>query len=380
MKVVYIVTTVDGYGADKSIVNNILYLKKNKLVDPYVVIPYSGEIERVLQSNNIDYVMCKHLSWFAGHKWFFNKNGKRWLKTFYNKIQALILFKQINKRGSIDFVHTNTMTTNFGIFLSKALKSRHIMHIRELPIEQFDWMYEYGEKETLHFIEKYSAAVVANSEYVANKFRMLVQNVGVINNGIFEANLIINPNKYDFGNGLRMICAGRLEEDKGHFDAIKAVGVLKSAGYTKNDIKLDIYGDGSMASEFRRYIQQEGLESMITMIPFDKDLVSKMKKYNIGLICSRYEAFGRTTIEYLGSGLTVIGNETGNTPNLIQNEYNGLISKYGNPEDLAQKIVTLISNKELIRNYGEKGFQSVRRGFSIEDSSLQMMKLYNEVL
>jgi L-malate glycosyltransferase len=380
LKVLYVVTTVEGYGADKSIINNILYLKRNKLVDPYVVIPHSGRIEEIFVKNDIPYTIKNHKSWFCGSKKFVNKEVKRWIKSTYNKMQAVILAKKLKQFGIFDFIHTNTMTTSFGIYLAQMMGAKHVMHIRELPVEQFGWTYEYGEEETLHFIRDSSSVIIANSEYVAQKFKVFVDDISVIYNGVFDGVLIDNPNKYDFSRGLIMLCAGRLEHDKGQVVAIKAMGVLKKLGYRDSDICLDIYGDGSLSNKYNEYINQEGLDSLIKMIPFDENLGDKMSGYNIGLICSLNEAFGRTAIEFMGNGLAVIGNDTGNTPVLIENGDNGLIVNYGSAEDLAEKIAAFIADKRLVEKYGNKGFQSVQKKFSIEDSSHQLMAIYNGAL
>jgi len=380
LKVVYIVTTVDGYGADKSILNNIVYLNKHKLVDPFVVIPRSGWIERKLIENNITYNICDVRSWFTGRKWFINNKVKRGIKSTCNQIKAYILSRKLIKYGQFDVVHTNTMTTSFGIHLSKYINAKHIMHIRELPIEQLGWCYEYDEGRTLHFIGKNSCAVIANSEYVARKFRTYLSDICVLYNGIFERNLMENPNRYDFKSGLRMISAGRLEEDKGQMVAIKAVEILKQRGYSDSDICLDIYGDGGLEGEYTERIKNKGLESLVKTIPFDSSLNKKIKDYHVGLICSRCEAFGRATIEFMGNGLAVVGNDTGNTPLLIGDGENGLIAKFGCPDELAQKICTLIADKALIKAYGQRAFESVRCGFSIEDSSRQLLSIYKSII
>jgi glycosyltransferase involved in cell wall biosynthesis len=380
LRVIYIVTTVDGYGADKSILNNIIYLKDHKMVDPFVVIPRSGPIDEQLADNGIPYAVCDHRSWFTGHRWFISRRTKRCAKSIFNRAQAFILARKLKEYGACDLVHTNTMTTNFGIHLSNYMGAKHIMHIRELPIEQFGWNYEYGERPTLQFIDSNSSAVIANSEYVANKFRPYLSAVRVLHNGVFGKGLTENPNKYNFSCGMRMISAGRLSEDKGQMVAITAMKHLREMGVSSSDVCLDIYGDGELKDEYVECIKRNELNAFINMVPFDSNLNEKMKDYHIGLICSRCEAFGRTTVEFMGNGLAVIGNDTGNTPYLLKDGETGLIAKFGDSEDLTMKIRLLISNKELVSQYGKKGFETVLHGFSIEASSRQLMDIYESVV
>ena len=57
LKIVFIVTTVDGYGADKSMMYNVVELKKRGKIDPIVVIPRPGLIEEDLRKENIKYYL-----------------------------------------------------------------------------------------------------------------------------------------------------------------------------------------------------------------------------------------------------------------------------------------------------------------------------------
>ena len=75
---------------------------------------------------------------------------------------------------------------------------------------------------------------------------------------------------------------------------------------------------------------------------------------DIELVCSRFEAFGRVTIEAMNNGLPLIGANAPATDEIICDEVNGLLYEVNNPNDLARQIDRLIRDvslrKKLIQN------------------------------
>jgi glycosyltransferase involved in cell wall biosynthesis len=75
-------------------------------------------------------------------------------------------------------------------------------------------------------------------------------------------------------------------------------------------------------------------------------------------MCSRSEAFGRVTVEYLRRGRPVIGTRSGGTPELVDDGRTGLLYSPGDTRALANRIELLASSnvilKELSRNALER--------------------------
>ena len=89
-------------------------------------------------------------------------------------------------------------------------------------------------------------------------------------------------------------------------------------------------------------------------------LNSIYKNYNIGLMCSKKEGFGRVTVEYISAGLYVIASNTGANPEIIKKEF-GELYKYGDTKDLINKIKNAFGKQvdiNFARNYVAENYSS----------------------
>jgi len=86
------------------------------------------------------------------------------------------------------------------------------------------------------------------------------------------------------------------------------------------------------------------------------------------------EAFGMTLLEAMASGVPVIASNSGACPEVVENA--GILFSQGNYTKLAEKILRLSNEKELLRKLGEAGLKRVRETFSWEDKVDQYLKLY----
>lgn len=115
----------------------------------------------------------------------------------------------------------------------------------------------------------------------------------------------------------RLVMVGNIIETKGQIWAIEAVKKLCDENI---QVSLDIIGDGSKSYEkkLEQKISQYGLGNLINFIGYQEDIPNKLTQYDIGLMCSKDEAFGRVTMEYMMSGLCVIAANTGQIKSLQQ--------------------------------------------------------------
>ena len=104
------------------------------------------------------------------------------------------------------------------------------------------------------------------------------------------------------------------------------------------------------------------------------------KNMDIELMCSICETFGRVTVEGMRNGLLVIGSNTGGTPEIIKDKYNGLLYEQGKPQDLAEKILSSINNKDEARKIAENAYQFSQTNFTPESNTKQIYEVIKEVL
>lgn len=87
---------------------------------------------------------------------------------------------------------------------------------------------------------------------------------------------------------------------------------------------------------------------------------------NLGVVCARDEAFGRTTIEFMLMHMPVIVSDSGANPELFCVGETGDIYQYGNAEQLVDYIERYIHHPELLQIQGDAAAEYVKRIFSAE--------------
>lgn len=376
VRILFILIPVKGYGAEKSLLANIIYLKKKNLIDPLIIInKKSHSLELLLQTENIRFFKVPFNCFIKGSKKGVVSLFKPHIKVIVNKILTLVfsLYFQFSNKGKIDFVYTNTLTTFFGLFLSRKLKVKHILHIREVIGEQFDFTLDFGEEKTYNKLEKGTSLFICNSEYTKSYYSRYfsTNSLKVIPNPIKLPEFIYE--KRTKRDKTKLICLGRYYEDKNQMELLKAVKLLSNRGI--NDLKLDLFGDGILENLYREFVKTNNLQDLISINGYTADISSLLTKYDIAIVPSRFEAFGRVTIEYILSNLAVIGNDSGNTKYLINHKESGLIYKYGDERDLSEKIELLLDNEELRLNLAKNAKIQIGNTFSVENSSEELYKI-----
>jgi glycosyltransferase involved in cell wall biosynthesis len=106
-----------------------------------------------------------------------------------------------------------------------------------------------------------------------------------------------------------------------------------------------------------------------------------MYKADVVLMCSRWEAFGRATVEAMLAGKPVIGTaNSGGTAELIQDGITGLLYKAGDHDELANKIQFLYENPQEKLKLGAAARLWATGRFTQERYAKETFTLLSEVL
>lgn len=348
-----------------------------------VLLPGHGELEEKFKNDGIKTYVYP----FKGVVSAYRDDGKDWIRKIkvpimYNweKILGIYLAKKL-KKEKFDLVYTNTRLPYVGAEIAKKLKIPHVVHIREFGTAKAIWGKWSYEK-----IYKESSKIILISQALYNKVKEYVpeDKLVMIHNGI-DSDLNLKVHTILENKNINLILTGRIVPDKGHSDAIKALKILKDKGI--NNIYLNIVGSypksGSLSwyySKIKQEIIENNLEKNVIFHGELKDMVEIRKKMDIELMCSICETFGRVTVEGMRNGLLVIGSNTGGTLEIIKDKYNGLLYEQGNPQDLAEKILSSINNKDESRRIVKNAYQFSQVNFTPESNTKQIYQIIKEVL
>lgn len=83
-------------------------------------------------------------------------------------------------------------------------------------------------------------------------------------------------------------------------------------------------------------------------------------------------------LEYMAAAKPVIATRVGGNPELVRNEFNGLLVEKENVEDLKEALIKLLQDKEKRKMMGQNGFLRVKNEFSMESMVVKYDGLFND--
>ena len=386
MRVLFVPDTASQYGATNSLKELVCTLEKNKGIEPIIVMNEKNPVFNFFK--NKGYEVHNSI-----HKAFMINNGRTKIKKiikicmipyFYivYKISNYISVRNLEKEidfSKVDLIHTNVNRNDLGAILAKRHNIKHIWHIREFGKEDyncFSLRYKY-----INFMNKYTSRFIAISNAVANSWidKGLDKNkINVIYNGV-DTEKFEKINK-ERNSKIKILISGYITTSKGQLQLIKSLKYIPKE--IINKLNVDIYGTGN--KEYINLIKEEienlKLEKVVSFKGYRENMYEIMPQYDIGVVCSKAEGFGRVTVEYMMSGLCVIVSNTGANTELIQNENTGLIYEYNNEKDLASKIEKIINDKKLYERISKNGYTFAKDNFTNIINANKVYDIYKKVL
>ena len=171
--------------------------------------------------------------------------------------------------------------------------------------------------------------------------------------GLQDKNILVSPNWIDtdlfrlmpsekiFDN--RILFIGRLSKEKNIPLLLKA---LKDS-----HIGLDIIGAGQEENYLKSLAHDLMIDTKFLGKVSNNDMPKYINRYKIYVLCSDFEGNPKTLLEAMSCQRAVIGTNKPGIQNLIINNVNGLLVE-SEENDLRNKIVSLIYNKEQINSLG----------------------------
>jgi len=303
----------------------------------FCVFPKDGPL--IEQCNTlIDGYEIIDLPWWIAEKKKHTVGEKLWnLKRIYYSVKELIKYIKVIQP---ELVISNTIVPVTPSIAARLSGIDHVWYIHELGKEDHGYSFMFGENITKRIIGIVSRIVLVNSFFVYSRYKKLIntrklktiyQPVAIPDNNIEHLK------KTD---DLVILMIGRFAPGKGQIEAIEALKGLINQG---EEINLVLVGatDGEYDQKVREYIKKYDLDSRITVVDFTPNPVVYYEMTDIALICSKYEAFGRITIEAMKYGLPIIASKAGANTELINDGVTGIFYESGNVEDLMVKILKL---------------------------------------
>ncbi|RHB40470.1 glycosyltransferase family 1 protein [Enterocloster aldenensis] len=381
MRILFISHEDSMFGAPKSLMELMLTLKNNYDVEPIVMLHSKDNVFDFCEECGIEkHVVC-HRNITCGRKSEILSYIKWFPKNIVNRYDDAYAMNYINKHidmDKIDIIHSNVSITSLGMLLRRKYNIPHIVHLREAAsnVENFVYTRLY-----MDLLKNGADLYIAISDFNRREWisRGLPENkIKVIYNGLKLSQKPIQKQKTK-DEKIKIVFSGAISPDKGQITLIEALNILPC--YIKEKIDVYFIGTGNFiySKKLMALVHEYNLNNVINFLGYINNAVDSFCQYDIGIIASRGEAFGRVTVEYMANKLCVIASMAGANPELIQDNINGLLFKLDDAHDLANKLEFLINNPDNISRLSRQGYQDALAYFTTEINAYNIYQLYKSI-
>ncbi len=181
---------------------------------------------------------------------------------------------------------------------------------------------------------------------------------------------------------LRILFVGRLEEEKGIWEALEAFKLLKGAG---NDLQLVIVGQGSQEEKIINWLDDNQLGRWVQLkgaVEYEK-IWREYRQADIFVLASKptptwQEQFGMVLVEAMASGLPIVATKSGAIPEVVGEA--GILVEPGNSRKLADAIGRLLKDEKTRRNLGSRGLERAKARYGCRKTAKKIERLYQKIL
>lgn len=369
INILFLHAGAEMYGADKVMLDLIKNLDKSKY-SPYVILPTEGALVDALKIENVRVMV---LPYPIMRRKYFNPKGI--IQYCLELVKYSRLIVKIAKKQKINLVHTNTAATIEGCYVSRKLKIPQLWSIHEIIVRP-QIMYKLTSK----LISKFSEITITDSGAVKKHLDASgffeEGKVKVIYNGVDENRF--NPNvdceylydEWNIPSDAKIIgMMGRVNSWKGQSDFLKAANYVMAI---YPEVYTVFVGAAFEGEEWR----EKELADAIDKSPFKSRIINKGYRVDSESIYKLYDVFvlpstnpdplPTVVLESMAIGKPIIGYKHGGVCEMVVDQYNGLLAKVCNPNDLAAKICILLEDDELRKQMGKNSRKRLLERFSIE--------------
>lgn len=164
---------------------------------------------------------------------------------------------------------------------------------------------------------------------------------------------------------------GRLNEEKGVLDLLKAYSSLKT------DIPLHFVGDGPLTEEIKRKAKRLGGRVKVFGRLEGEALWGMVRGAELVVVPSRwYENAPYTILEPMALGRAVLASDIGGFKEMVKEGENGFLFEPGNIDDLSLKLRDVLGDKDRLYHVGQRAAKDVKKNNSPKGYYEYLLDIY----
>ncbi|MEE0969962.1 MAG: glycosyltransferase family 4 protein [Clostridia bacterium] len=365
IKILHVLTDTNIGGAGTLLINYLHCFNKDKY-DISVCLPSGAALAPLVEAEGYRVISLEH--------------GRD--KSF--ECSAISEFHKLFKREKPDIVHTHSaFSAKLAAYLA-GVKSR--IYTRHCVFDMPKRLTSFPGKQINGFINNTLATrIVAVAEAARDNLietGVDDKKITVIINGVMPVRRTSDEEKKELKKHLGIsdtsFVAGipaRLEHYKGHSYLIEAVREIKEK---YPNIVFLLMGEGSEEKRLKDMAVSLGVSDKIIFTGFVDDLAPYYNIMDLNLNCSYgTETSSLSLSEGMSLGIPAIATTFGGNPYMITEGVNGLLVLPKDSHAMAEAILKLLSDRELLKKLGEGAAEEYKKKFTAEAMTRQLEGIYD---
>ena len=176
----------------------------------------------------------------------------------------------------------------------------------------------------------------------------------------------------------RLVCVGRLSEQKGQLLLLDAVAELRRMGV---EVDLTLAGDGPMRAEVEARIAEYGLSGAVKITGWlsSEQVRAELLQADALVLASFAEGLPVVIMEAMALGRPVITTSIAGIPELVRDGLEGIVIPAGDKQALAGAIERLVQmDAAALKSIGDRGRQRVRERHDIAMEAAKLVSHFSE--
>ena len=163
-------------------------------------------------------------------------------------------------------------------------------------------------------------------------------------------------------NGLVVGTVGNFKPQKAPLDFVAAAFlVLKSIP----NAYFVMVGDGELRGETKLAANRLGIQNRLVFTGWRRDIPDLLHSFNVFALTSIFEGLPRSVLQAQAAGVPVVATAAGGTPEAVSEGITGYITRVGDVEAVASRLIHLLGNPRVARDMGKAGAEMIGEEFEI---------------
>ena len=362
IKVCHIISADLWGGAEAQAYSLIKGMSKQKDINIRVIIFNYGQLYSKIISSNINLNIVEE-----------NKN---------NILSMILETYRILKLYKIDIIHTHGFKENYiGGIAAKALQINVVRTHHGKGMIEGTILHKLIEKINEKFLTNDLIAVSCDLKELLVSKKYNKNKIHVIRNGLDCIDLVserdhvciknildIESDAYIIGN------IGRLVSVKNHRCLLDGANIILQ---NYKNVHFLLVGDGPLKEVIYEYAKSLGIDKRLKMIGFHKNIIDILKTFDIFALTSLHEGIPMSLLEAMCIGIPTVTTRVGGIPEVIVDNYNGLLIPPDDPVAFSKACISLLENNMLAEKLARNAKQDMKSKYSLNNTINKTVTLYH---